>query len=153
MCVCKFGVFPHQWQSWHSWMYSFQKHRCRHTQLAQWNWPATTGCPRTDQSQGPPFQHEPVCVRGGDPLSKGNNSNVLIHLEEVSLRWASVQFGVFQCKDVNSAFVTGGAQEWGVVAEVYTGEDKTREKWQLLDKKRDFKCFPCFFFSYFWPYM
>lgn len=42
-------------------MYSFQKHRCRRTQLAQWNWPVTTGCPHTDQSQALPFQREPVC--------------------------------------------------------------------------------------------
>lgn len=68
----------------------------------------------------------------------------------MSLRWASVQFGVFQCKDVNGAFVTRGAQEGGVVAEVYTGEDKTREEWQLLDKKENLKA--SLIFSYFWPY-
>lgn len=47
----------------------------------------------------------------------------MTHSEDGSLRRAPVQFGVFQCKDVNSAFVTGGAQEGGVMAEVYTGED------------------------------
>lgn len=44
-------------------MCSFQTHRYRHIQLAQWSWPVTTGCPHTDQSQGPPSQHEPVCGR------------------------------------------------------------------------------------------
>lgn len=44
-----------------------------------------------------------------------------------SLRRAPVQFGVLQCKDVNSAFITGGTQEGGVVAEVYTGEVKEKK--------------------------
>lgn len=75
LCACAFrsDAFPYQWQSWHSWMYSFQKHRCRHTQLAQWNWPVTTGCPHTDQSRGPPFQREPVCGMGKKTLKKWNN--------------------------------------------------------------------------------
>lgn len=39
----------------------------------------------------------------------------------LALRRAPVQFGVFECKDVNGAFVTGGAQEGGVMAEVDAG--------------------------------
>lgn len=38
------------------------------------------------------------------------------------LRRAAVQFGVFQCKDVNCAFITGGAQERGVMTEVDAGK-------------------------------
>lgn len=55
---------------------------------------------------------------------KKKKKSLNVSSRQVSLRWAPVQFGVFQCKDVNGAFVTGGAQEGGVVAEVYTGEEK-----------------------------
>lgn len=126
-----------------------QAHSAGTVKLASDHW-LSTYWPIT----GPTFPTRASLCEGREThYAKENNSNVLIHLKEASLRWASVQFGVFQCKDVNSAFVTRGAQEGGVVAEVYTGEDITREKWQLLDKKREFKCFPCYFFSYFWPYM
>lgn len=45
-------------------------------------------------------------------------------MERLFLRRATVEFGVFQCKDVNCAFVTGGTEEGGVVAEVDAGENK-----------------------------
>lgn len=44
--------------------------------------------------------------------------------QRLVLRRAAVQFGVFECKDVNGAFVTGGTQERGVMAEVDAGENK-----------------------------
>lgn len=44
--------------------------------------------------------------------------------QRLALRRAAVQFGVLECKDVNSAFVTGGTQERGVMAEVDAGRNK-----------------------------
>ena len=44
----------------------------------------------------------------------------------VVLRRATVQFCVFECEDVNGAFVAGGAQERRVVAEVDAGKNKTK---------------------------
>lgn len=45
------------------------------------------------------------------------------------LRGAAVEFSVFECEDVNGAFVTGGTEERGVMAEVDAGKiNKTREK-------------------------
>lgn len=43
------------------------------------------------------------------------------------LRRATVQFGVFECKDVNCAFVTGGTQERRVMAEVDAERMKEQE--------------------------
>lgn len=40
------------------------------------------------------------------------------------LRGAAVEFGVFESKDVNCAFITGGTQEGRVVAEVDAGNKK-----------------------------
>ena len=45
-------------------------------------------------------------------------------MERSVLRRAAVEFGVFEGKDVNCAFVTGGAEERGIVAEVDAGENK-----------------------------
>lgn len=45
------------------------------------------------------------------------------------LRGAAVEFCVFECEDVNGAFVTGGTQERGVMAEVDAGKvNKARGK-------------------------
>lgn len=131
-CVI-FLMFPHRWQSWRSWTCSFQKHRCRRTQRAQWSWPMTTGCPRTDQSQGPPSQHEPVCGRQRKKHSRMKRQFVgkrdATGGQGSVLRGAAVEFSVFECEDVNGAFVTGGTEERGVMAEVDAGKiNKTREK-------------------------
>lgn len=44
------------------------------------------------------------------------------------LRGAAVEFSVFECEDVNGAFVTGGTEERGVMAEVDAGKIKEKEK-------------------------
>lgn len=48
--------------------------------------------------------------------------------QRLALRRAAVQFGVLECKDVNGAFVTGGTQERGVMAEVDAGRNKQNRR-------------------------
>ena len=58
------------------------------------------------------------------------------------LRGAAVEFCVFECEDVNGAFVTGGTQERGVMAEVDAGKvNKARGKTVRAWSKLEHRCF------------
>lgn len=58
--------------------------------------------------------------------------------QRLVLRRAAVQFGVFECEDVNCAFVAGGTQERRVMAEVDAGKNKQIRQGGL---------FPCLSYS------